>query len=48
MYIHLFIREKGEDILKSDLTTFYRFQKEINVNNPALDHVVGVGYTITL
>lgn len=33
---------------KCDLTTFYRFQKEINVNNPALDHVIGMGYSYTL
>ena len=33
---------------KCDLSTFYRFQKEINVNNPALDHVIGIGYSYTL
>ena len=33
---------------KSSLSTFYRFQKEINVNNPALDHVIGIGYSYTL
>ena len=33
---------------KSDLSVFYRLQKEINVNNPALDHVIGMGYSYTL
>ena len=33
---------------KCDLSTFYRLQKEINVNNPALDHVIGMGYSYTL
>ena len=33
---------------KSDLSTFYRLQNEINVNNPALDHVIGMGYSYTL
>ncbi|MBW8050758.1 MAG: DUF2490 domain-containing protein [Cytophagales bacterium] len=33
---------------KSDLTLFYLYQREINVNNPALDHVIGMGYSFTL
>ena len=33
---------------KCNLSTFYRLQKEINVNNPALEHVIGIGYSYTL
>ena len=33
---------------KSDLNLFYLYQREINVNNPALDHVIGMGYSYTL
>ncbi len=33
---------------KSDLAVFYRLQKEINVNNPATDHVIGMGYSVTI
>ncbi len=33
---------------KSALTTFYRYQKEINVNNPVSDHIIGIGYSATI
>ena len=33
---------------KSVLAVFYRLQKEINVNNPATDHVIGMGYSVTI